>query len=290
VLAAYEEWDDLDIIHDHTIVGPLVAAQPGPAGPPIVVTYHGPFTPAARRVFSRTSTIASIVAISRSHARQAGPVPISAVIHHGVDLDVYRPRPQQREYLLFMGRMSPDKGCDIAIGVAHRAGVPLRIATKMRTSDEKDYFERQVRPFLSADDSVLVEPDLNTRCELLGAARALINPIVWREPFGLVMAEALACGTPVLAFPNGAAPEIVDHKITGFLCSDPDDMVRAIRGVDRIDRGLCRRAAETRFSLDRMAADYERLFRSVLGRPLAPAATWDHVDRAMVPMESRPWG
>ncbi|HSK34097.1 MAG TPA: glycosyltransferase, partial [Propionicimonas sp.] len=268
-LAGYEELADLELIHDHTAIGPLIAnrQRPGRPKPPVVVTFHGSFTPVAHRVVLASSEIASIVAISHSHARQAGQVPIAAVIHHGIDLGVYRPRPQHDGFLLFMGRMSPDKGCDIAIDVAHRAGTPLRIATKMRTADEKAYFEQQVEPVLAAEDVVLVEPDLDTRCELLSAALALLNPIVWSEPFGLVMAESLASGTPVIAVPNGAAPEIVDHGITGFLGRDRDEMVRAVGRAATIDPAVCRLAAENRFSLDRMAGDYERLFRRVLAGP-----------------------
>jgi glycosyltransferase involved in cell wall biosynthesis len=265
VLAAYEAFADADIVHDHTLLGPLLAGNRGPHRPPAVVTNHGPFTARARRLFADIARHSSIVAISHSHARTAG-VPVAAVIHHGIDLQVHLPGPGDGGYLLFVGRMCAEKGVHHAVRVAKGAGRRLVIVAKMREPAERAYFEKQVRPLLGPGDDLLAELPLAARLELMRHAAALLNPITWAEPFGLVMVEALAAGTPVLAFPNGSAPEIVDDGRTGFLCRDEEEMIAAVGRVAQIDRDRCGAAAEQRFSATRMVADYERLYRRILLR------------------------
>lgn len=265
VLAAYEALADSDVIHDHTSLGPLLAARSGIRRPPVVITVHGLFTAQSRRVYAEIARHASIVAISWSQARAFGGIPVAAVIHHGIDLDIHRPGPGTGGYLLFVGRMSADKGVHLAVRIARRAGRRLIISAKAREPGEVAYFERAVRPLLAPADDLPAEQPLATRLRLMRNAAALVNPITWQEPFGLVMVEALAAGTPVLAFPNGAAPEIVDSGRTGYLCRDEDEMARAVGQVPLLDRRRCREAAERRFSLARMSGAYERLYRSVLG-------------------------
>ena len=208
-----------------------------------------------------------IVAISHAHARSFGDIPVAAVIHHGIDLNACKPGPGTGGYLLFTGRMCAEKGVDHAVRVARRARWPLVITAKIREPAERAYFDQQVRPLLGPDDDMLAEQPRAARVALMGNAAALVNPITWPEPFGLVMAEALAAGTPVLPFPNGAAPEIIDHGGTGYLCRDEDEMTAAVAHIGEIDRWQCRAAAEQRFSLARMAADYERLYRAILEHP-----------------------
>ncbi len=266
-LAGYEALADADIIHDHTDLGPRLAGRRGIVRPPVVTTFHGRVTPQARPLLAETARHAAIVAISHAHARSFGGVPVAAVIHHGIDLDVYTPGPGTGGYLLFVGRMSPDKGVHHAVRAARLAGWPLVISAKMRAPAERAYFEAQVRPLLGPDDVMPAELPLAARLALMRDAAAVLDPITWPEPFGLVMAEALASATPVLAFPNGAAPEIIDHGRTGYLCQGEEDMTAAIADVHRIDRRQCRAAAERRFGLARMAADYERLYRAILTRP-----------------------
>ena len=220
VLAAYDALADVDIIHDHTVLGPLVAGRRGIRQPPVVTTNHGLFTSQTRRIFAEVARHASIVAISHSQALASGGIPIAAVIHHGIDLEVYQPGPGDGGYLLFVGRMCADKGVHLAVRIARRAGQRLVIVAKMREPAERAYFEQRVRPLLEPGDEMPAELPLESRLELMRGAAALLNPITWREPFGLVMVEALASATPVLAFPNGAAPEIVDQGRTGYLCRD----------------------------------------------------------------------
>jgi len=266
VLAAYEALADVDVIHDHTLLGPLISGMKGLRRPPVVTTNHGPFSEETRPIYAEIARHASIVAISHSQARAAGDVQVAGVIHHGIDLKVHQPGPGDGDYLMFIGRMSADKGVHHAIRVAKKAGRRLLLATKMREQSEIDYFEKEIRPLLDPGDEMPAEMPLGRRLSLLRGARALLNPITWREPFGLVMAEALASATPVLAFPNGAAPEIIDPGRTGYLCRDEEEMISAVERVGEIDRDQCRDAAERRFSLQRMARDHDRLYRRVLDR------------------------
>jgi glycosyltransferase involved in cell wall biosynthesis len=248
----------------------VLAGRRGIARQPVVTTIHGKVTAGNRRRLADAARHASIVAISHAHARSFGPIPVAAVIHHGIDLDIHKPGPGTGGYLLFIGRMSPDKGAHRAVRVARRSGWPLVISARILEPAEHAYFDQQVRPLLGPDDDMLGEQPLALRVDLMGHAAALVNPITWPEPFGLVMAEALATATPVLAFAHGAAPEIIDHGRTGYLCRGEDEMTAAVARVHQISRRQCRAAAERRFSLARMATDYDRLYRAIQehsGRP-----------------------
>jgi glycosyltransferase involved in cell wall biosynthesis len=259
------------VIHDHTVLGPLVAPRTRRRTPPVVTTVHGPFTRLTRPIFAQVARTAAVVAISRDQASRAREVPIAAIIHHGIDLDAYAPGPGGGDYLVFVGRMSPDKGVHRAVRIARAAGRPLRIIAKMREPAEREYFESAVRPLLDHRDEWPLELPPAERREVMGSARGLLNPITWPEPFGLVMAESLAVGTPVIAFLSGAAPEIVDDASTGFLVADEDAAACAVDRLGEIDRRACRAVAEERFGLARMARDYEALYASVASGGLVPA-------------------
>jgi glycosyltransferase involved in cell wall biosynthesis len=263
VLAGYEALADCDLIHDHTVVGPLTWARTR-HGPPIVTTNHGEFNAMTRLIYKVIGERVAVVAISHSQRSGAPEVRTAAVIHHGVDMDVYGYGPGG-DYFLFIGRMNPDKGVADAIRLARRAGRRIIVVSKMWEDVERQYFEHEVRPLLGPDVELLPETTLEHKVELLQHAAALLNTIKWPEPFGLVMAEALACGTPVVGFPRGAAPEIVDHGTTGYLDPDEDALLRA--PIESIDRQACRAAARQRFSIERMAREHELLYeRVVAGR------------------------
>jgi len=274
VLAAYESLADMDIIHDHTTLGPLIGARAMPETPPVVTTNHGAFTETTRPIFARIATKAAVIAISADQARRAGDVPIAAVIHHGIDLDAYRPGPGAAHgpHLVFVGRMSADKGVHRAVRIAHAAGRPLRIIAKMRDPEERQYYETVVRPLMSAEDEAPEELPFEDRVAAVQESVALVNPISWPEPFGLVMAESLAMATPVIAYPNGAAPEIVTHKRTGYLCPTESSAARAVGRLDYIDRKACREDAENRFSLDLMARRYVALYERILAGARIPSS------------------
>lgn len=264
-LAGYEALSDMDIVHNHTVLGPLLLAPTRRQGPPVVTTHHLRFTPAIRRVMVEAARTSSIVAISRAQAQTAETVPIRAVIHHGLNLQAYQRGSGNGGYLAFVGRMCADKGVDTAVRVAKQAGLPIVIASKMRTPAEQEFFRERVAPLLGPDDPPPQELPLEARIELLRGATALVNPIRWPEPFGLVMIEALAAGTPVITRPCGAAPEIVEDGRTGFVRETENGLITAVERIGEIDREVCRAVAEERFGADRMARDYEDLYRSTLG-------------------------
>ncbi len=265
VQAAYAELADCDVIHDHTLLGPIWAATEAVA-PPVVATVHGLLVPPAARLYeSAARRGVSVVAISHHQARTAPAVPVVRVIHHGIDVGAVPVGTGEGGYLLFLGRMHPDKGVHGAIEVARRAGRRLVIAAKMWSPEERRYFADVVRPLLGDGVEYVGEVGGADKHRLLGGAIALVNPIRWPEPFGLVMIEALAAGTPVIALPAGAAPEIVRHRRTGYLCADLDDMVRRSGTIEQIDRGACRADALRRFDVSRMVADHVRLYRELIG-------------------------
>src|SRR3954454_16964783 len=254
----------VDLVHDHTYAGPLYAARL-PDRPVVVTTNHGPFTEEALAIYRAVREQVPLVAISHHQASTADDVPIAAVIHHGIDVAAVRQGPGG-DGLVFLARMTPEKGVHVAIEVARDAGLPLRIAAKMREPAEHEYFEACVQPLLGGDIQYVGEVDAHEKVELLGSATALLNPIQWDEPFGLTMVEALACGTPVVVTPRGAAPEIVDDGVTGFVCDSRERLVAAVSEVGGLDRDACRSAAVTRFSMESMVDAYERLF-TVLTEP-----------------------
>jgi glycosyltransferase involved in cell wall biosynthesis len=261
VIGAYRLADDADIVHDHTCGGPLFGAGHVPL--PIVATNHGPFDEHLSLLYRAAVPPVHLVGISRAQASTT-PLPVR-VIHHGVDVDTFPNGGGGGGYLLFLGRMHPSKGVHLAIRAARAAGWPLVIAAKMREAAERVYFEREVEPLLGDDVRYVGEADAATKLQLLANADALVNPIVWPEPFGMVMLEALACGTPVVAMSNGAAPEIVDHARTGFLAGDVEGIIDALRRVHDIDRGACR-AAAARFSVARMVDRHVVLYDEVVAR------------------------
>jgi glycosyltransferase involved in cell wall biosynthesis len=259
---AYEATDGVDITHDHTVAGPFLADRYGPRA--VVTTNHGAFTADSTSLYRHTARRVPLIAISHHHASTAHGVPVARVIHHGIDTSRFPFGEGDGQYALFLGRMSPDKGVREAIDVARQAGVPLVIAAKQRGQLERDYFATEVEPLLGDDIEYVGEVGGSTKLELLGAATALLNPIRWDEPFGMCMIEALACGTPVVATPRGAVPEIVDDGTTGFLRTGLDQLALALTDVGALDRRACRAAVEARFSMARMAADHLAFYRDVL--------------------------
>ena len=261
VLAAYGDLD-ADIVHDHTLVGPILADRL--PWLPVVTTNHGPFLSDLLAVYQATSDRVPVIAISHHQATGADGVNLAGVIHHGVDPARFPVGPGGGDYALFLGRMNPDKGVVTAIRVARRAGIPLLIAAKMREAAEKLYFTDEVAPLLGPGVEYVGEVGGPDKLELLGRANCLLNPIAWPEPFGMVMVEAMATGTPVVATPCGAAPEIVDDGITGFLRYGEVALAEAVTMVDQIDRAKCRQRVETTFPAERMVAEHVAVYAEVV--------------------------
>lgn len=258
-LAGLAAAGDVDLVHDHTALGPAFAAARG-GGPPTVHTLHGRWTPATRRLLGATADHVHLVAISESQRRANPAVRYAGVVPNGIDLAAHPFRADKEEFLAFVGRISPEKGPEVAIDVARKAGLPLVMAIKCQEPEEWDYWEQVVAPRLGGDVHVLEQPPHDEKVALLGRARAVLCPIDWPEPFGLVFAEAAACGTPVITRPLGAAPEIVVHGTTGFLCTRDADMVEAVDAAGALDPYACRSHVEARFSADAMVSGYERLY------------------------------
>ncbi len=270
VIHAYEAATDADLVHDHTLVGPVYADRL--VGLPVVTTNHGPFESELGDYYRVIGERTPVIAISHHQASTARGLPIAAVIHHGVDHERFSVGTGSGGYAAFLGRMSPEKGIEAAVRTARRAGVPLRLAAKMSEAAEQLYFDRRIRPLLGGDIEYVGELGRADKLKLLGDATCLLNPIAWPEPFGMVMVEALACGTPVVTTSLGAAPEIVDHGVTGFVCSDEKALVDAVLASPRLERPACRRAVVARFSADRMVAAHVALYESLLAKSLPRAA------------------
>lgn len=264
VLHSYEALRDMDVVHDHTLVGPLYSGNFPRL--PVVTTNHGPFNDDLIELYRVLGGRVPVIAISHHQAATATNIPIAAVIHHGVDTDDFPFGTGKGGYAVFLGRMHPGKAPHVAAEIARTAGYPLRIAAKMREPEERAYFEAMVRPLLGTDVSYIGELDRQDKLELLAGAGCLLNPIAWPEPFGMVMIEALACGTPVLTTPYGAAPEIVKDGEVGWVRSHPAGLVAALGKVQDLDRLACRRHVETHFSVTRMVARHVALYERSIDR------------------------
>jgi glycosyltransferase involved in cell wall biosynthesis len=253
---------DFDILHFHLDYYPfsLFSRQPTP----FVTTLHGRLDlPEHQPLFS---TFSSIPVVSISDA-QRQPIPHAKwvrTVHHGLPARLLTPRPVKPSYLACIGRISPEKAMDRAIDIAGRCGLPIKIAAKVDKVDE-DYFEQQIRPLLSLPHVEYIgEISDDEKADFLGGALALLATIDWPEPFGLVMIEALACGTPVIAFNRGAVPEIVEEGVTGFIVEDEPGAVAAMAGIERLSRRKIRERFECSFTARRMAQDYLAAYRDLM--------------------------
>jgi glycosyltransferase involved in cell wall biosynthesis len=198
--------------------------------------------------------------------RQRENMPRMRSIHHGIDLNCYGPQIRKKDYLCFLGRIAPIKGTHLAIQVAKRSGIPLKIAGEIQPIFQ-DYFETEIKPHIDGEFIEYVgEVDLPAKNELLANALAMLFPIQWDEPFGLVMIEAMACGTPVLALPGGAVAEVVGNGISGFICQSVDEMVQRARALPgSFSAASVRQYCQRHFSLERMVADYLALYQELVG-------------------------
>ena len=260
-----------DIVHSHVDFPAFPLARR--ARTPVVSTIHGRLDlPELVPVYLEFLD-QSMVSISDA---QRCPIPWAnwaGTVYHGLPRDLYTFHPSSDGYLAFLGRISPEKCPDQAIRIAKQVGMPLRIAAKVDPAD-RQYFETQIEPLL---DHPLIEfvgeiSDAQKN-DFLGGAYAMLAPYDWPEPFGLVLIEALACGTPVLAYRRGSIPEIIDDGVTGFVCETVDEMAAAVEKIGLLDRSRCRGTFDERFTVERMAMDYVALYEKVL-RAETPAKAW----------------
>lgn len=258
----YDHADEFDLIHSHADYFTFPFAQK--SATPTVTTLHGRLdTPELRGIHHYYK---SHPLISISHSQRT-PFPFAnwvGTVHHGLPMEQYRFYPDPGKYLAFLGRIAPEKRADIAIAIAQKIGIPLKIAAKVGDQD-RDYFDAVIRPLIKPPlIEYLGEIGEREKNAFLGEALALLFPIDWPEPFGLVMIESLACGTPVIARPCGSVNEVLVHGTTGFIHSEVDDLIRAVERIGAISRSGCRRYVENAFSAEKMIRRYEQAYLNVI--------------------------
>jgi glycosyltransferase involved in cell wall biosynthesis len=259
----FSERNNFDIIHFH--IDYLHFPLSRHFGEVNVTTLHGRLDTPDLQPLYRAFREMPVVSISDAQREPLPWINWQGTVYHGFPEDRFEFHPKQGEYLAFLGRVSPEKGLDEAISIAKQAGLKLRIAAKVDPKDE-EYFKTVIKPQLNASFIEFIgEIGVSDKCEFLGNASALIFPIDWPEPFGLVMIEALACGTPVIAYPYGSVPEVLEDGITGFLVNDAPSATQAVKQISSIDRAKCRQEFEERFSARRMTRDYVAIYEKLIG-------------------------
>ena len=264
-----------DVIHWHLDYFPFPLGRR--MGVPQVTTLHGRLDiPDLQPVYNEFTEM-PVVSISND---QRSPLPQAnwvATIHHGLPPDMLEPRYEPGEYLAFLGRISPEKRADRAVEISRRTGLTLRVAAKVDDAD-REYFEREIEPMLKAAHVEFIgEIGPEDKADFLAHASALLFPIDWAEPFGLVMIEAMACGTPVIAYRTGSVPEVISDGVNGFIVDDLDSSVEAVQRLGELDRHAVRQAFDDRFTVGRMARDYTALFDHLV-------ATGPPTERVAVPV------
>ena len=272
-LFAYEAIarDDVDVIHDHSgYVGPSLAALAAAA--PVLFTPHKPITDLSRRLYGLVDRSPRVFfsAISDHQRRALAGLKVVATVHNAIDTRRYPLVRHKQDYLVDIGRICAEKAPHRAIEVARRVGLPLRLAGRIeQTPVGQRYFAERIEPELGDGIEFLGEVGFDKKVELIAHARALVFPVAWAEPFGLVVAEALACGTPVIASPRGGIPEIIRDGVDGFLTDDGEQMVEAVGMLGAIDPDACRHRIDESFSAPVMAEGYARAYETIIARALS---------------------
>lgn len=262
----------VDLVHDHTLAGPINAAAYRELGLPTVATVHNFVDANLREFYREVGVDVGLVAISDRQRQLSSDLNWVGRVHNAIRPTDWPFRVSKDDYALFLSRFNPDKGPHLAIQAAHAAGVPLVLAGKCVEPVEIAAFRERVLPALGRTDYVFGQADSVSKRELLAGARCLLLPLQWEEPFGMVMIEAMACGTPVVALNRGAVREIVVDGVTGFICDDPADLPAAIARAQDLDPAACRHHVEQNFNSAKMVSGYEQIYRQALcaqsGRPV----------------------
>lgn len=251
----------VDVIHDHTIAGPLAAAR---RPVPTLATVHHPMDGELADYYRSVDDIAGLVAVSAAQRSQAPGIAWRGVVHNAIDVSAYPCRADKGDYVVSIGRISPDKGTHVAIDAARAAGRRIVVAGRMAEAGERDYYDAEIAPRLGRDVEFIGEVSVKEKYELMASAHCFVFPIQWDEPFGIVMAEALACGTPVVALDRGAVREVVVDGWHGRVCARPDDLPAAIDSAGRIDPAACRARVEAAFDTPVMARAYARAYHQLI--------------------------
>lgn len=254
----FEHAAEFDLIHNNFDFLPLTYS--GFVTTPVITTIHGFSSPDIIPVFKKYN--GKVYYISISNADRSSELDYEATIHHGIDIENFTFRSNSGDYLLFFGRIHPDKGAKEAVEISRRMGMKLIIAGVIH---DQEYFDQEINPHIDGKNIIFEgSAGPEKRNELLGGAYALLHPISFEEPFGLSVIESMACGTPVIAFNRGSMPELVRDEYNGFLVANVDEAIRAVGKISNIDRANCRKAVEKYFTTDRMIEDYLKVYKRVL--------------------------
>ena len=271
--------DEFDIIHFHTDYAHFPFSKN--MGLPNVTTLHGRLDlPDLQPLYEHFNEM-PLVSISFAQREPLGDVNWAGNVYHGLPAKLLKPVEEPGKYLAFLGRISPEKRPDRAIRIALKSGMPLKIAAKVDRVD-REYFETQIKPLLKHSAIEYIgEITESEKSEFLGNAYAFLFPVDWPEPFGLAMIEAMACGTPVIAFACGSIPEIVDDGVSGYVVTSEKEAVDAVARVPQLSRRQCRDVFEVRFTSSRMASDYIKVYKAVLREPCGVSAKFRHATLAL---------
>ncbi len=252
---------DVDVVHDHTLAGPLLGRG---TQVPTIITVHGPVVGDEGDYYRALGRSVRMVAISEAQRSNAPDLPWAATVHNAIRATTFPFLAEKEPFALFLGRMNATKGPHLAIDAARAAGLPIVLAGKCSEPMEKAYFEREIKPRLGSDTEIFGVADATAKRDLLSRACVMLFPICWEEPFGLVMIEAMACGTPVVALRRGSVPEVVVDGVTGIVRDDPAELPAAIDLARQLDPAACQAHVAARFTTELMAARYEDAYRRVL--------------------------
>ena len=265
-LEAYSHAGEFDVIHDHDgfasrTMGTLINRL---TGTPVVATLHGPADPPSLEALVGLREGLRYIAISEYQREGFPDLDFVATIPNAIDLEQHPFSAEKQDYFLFVGRMTPDKGAHTAIAVARELGERLILAGKVNEGPERAYFAEEVEPHLTDNIHFRGEVEMDVKMQLFQNARCTLFPIQWPEPFGLVMIESLAAGTPVIAFRRGSVPEVIEHGRTGFIVETVEEMIEAADHVDEIDPYECRKAVEERFGIEHFITAHERAYERMI--------------------------
>ncbi len=251
-----------DLVHDHTLAGALMARR---RLTPTIVTAHGPVGGDCGELYRALRGTIHLTAVSNAQRSTAPDLPWIATVYNAIRAETFPFLAEKHDYAIFLGRFHPEKAPHLAIDAARAAGMPIVLAGKCSEPIEHAYFSQEIEPRMGADVTITGVADTAAKRTLLAQAACLLFPIVWDEPFGLVMIEAMACGTPAVALRRGSVPEVVVHGQTGIIVDDAAELADGIAQARHMDPAVCRKHVETSFSVDVMAAEYETVYRRALG-------------------------
>jgi glycosyltransferase involved in cell wall biosynthesis len=252
---------DVDVIHDHTMAGPLMARG---RLTPTVVTAHGPVSGDSGEYYRALGDTVQLVAISDAQRSSAPDLCWAATVHNAISSETFPFRAEKDDYAIFLGRFHPEKAPHLAIDAARAAGMPIVLAGKCSEPIERAYFSREIEPRIGSDVTIYGVADAAAKRRLLSRAACMLFPICWEEPFGMVVIEAMVCGTPVVALRRGAVPELIVHGQTGIIVDDPEDLPAGIVLALQLEPAVCRKHVEAGFTVEVMAEGYEAVYRQAL--------------------------